>query len=67
MRLDFDWDTDDMSILLLAKVAKPFNGTARIVINSLHIKGDVREFIAVTFLSRILALKDFISSPLLRN
>lgn len=30
-----------MSILLLAKLAKPLMGTARIVINSLHIKGDV--------------------------
>lgn len=41
MRLGFDWDTNDMSILLLAKLAKPFPGTARIVINSLHLKGDV--------------------------
>ncbi|KAG2664548.1 hypothetical protein I3760_16G086900 [Carya illinoinensis] len=41
MRLGFDWDTTDMSILLLAKIAKPFMGTARIVINSLHIKGDL--------------------------
>lgn len=41
MRLGFEWDTTDMSILLLAKLAKPFLGTARIVINSLHIKGDV--------------------------
>lgn len=40
MHLSFDWNTSDMSILLLAKVAKPI-GTARIVINSLHIKGDV--------------------------
>lgn len=41
MRIGVDWDANDMSILLLAKVAKPFIGTARIVINSLHIKGDV--------------------------
>ncbi|KAE8124923.1 hypothetical protein FH972_019762 [Carpinus fangiana] len=41
MRLGFDWETTDMSILLLAKLAKPFMGTARIVINSLHIKGDL--------------------------
>ncbi|KAG7944615.1 hypothetical protein I3843_15G110900 [Carya illinoinensis] len=39
MRFGFDWDTTDLSILLLAKLA--FRGTARIVINSLHIKGDV--------------------------
>lgn len=41
MRLGFDWDTNNISILLLAKLAKPLLGTARIVINSLHIKGDV--------------------------
>ncbi|CAK9167836.1 unnamed protein product [Ilex paraguariensis] len=38
MRLGFDWDTTDLSILLLAKLAKPLMGTARIVINSIHIK-----------------------------
>lgn len=42
MHLSFDWDTNEMSILLQAKLAKPLMGTARIVINSLHIKGDVR-------------------------
>lgn len=41
MRLDFDWDTNEMSVLLLTKLAKPLMGTARIVINSIHIKGDV--------------------------
>lgn len=41
MILGFDWDTSDMSILLQAKLSKPLYGTARIVINSLHIKGDV--------------------------
>ncbi|KAI6674210.1 hypothetical protein NL676_002116 [Syzygium grande] len=40
MRLGFDWDTSDMSILLHAKLAKPM-GNARIIINSLHIKGDL--------------------------
>lgn len=40
MRMGFDWDTNDMSILLHAKLAKPM-GTARIIINSLHIKGDL--------------------------
>lgn len=30
-----------MGIMLLAKLAKPLLGTARIVINSIHIKGDV--------------------------
>lgn len=41
MQLGFDWDTNDISILLLAKLARPLLGTAKIVINSLHIKGDV--------------------------
>ncbi|KAE9586055.1 hypothetical protein Lalb_Chr24g0397841 [Lupinus albus] len=41
MQVGFDWDTNEMSILLLAKLAKPLIGTARIVVNSLHIKGDV--------------------------
>lgn len=41
MQIGFDWDTDDISILLQAKLAKPLVGTARIIINSIHIKGDV--------------------------
>ncbi|KAF6165180.1 hypothetical protein GIB67_000764 [Kingdonia uniflora] len=41
MHMGFEWDANDVSILLLAKFAKPLIGTARIVINSLHIKGDL--------------------------
>lgn len=41
MHMGFDWDTNDVSIKLLVKLAKPLLGTARIVVNSLHIKGDV--------------------------
>lgn len=41
MRLSFDWDTDDVNIMLFAKLAMPLMGTARIVVNSIHIKGDV--------------------------
>ncbi|XP_019443304.1 PREDICTED: synaptotagmin-5-like isoform X4 [Lupinus angustifolius] len=41
MQVGFDWDTNEMSILLLAKLAKPLIGTARIVVNNLHIKGDL--------------------------
>lgn len=44
MHVGFDWDTNDISIMLMAKLAKPM-GTARIVINSLHIKGDVCEIV----------------------
>lgn len=43
--MGFDWDTTEISIMLFAKLAKPLRGTARIVINSLHIKGDVCVFI----------------------
>jgi len=35
-----------MSIMLLAKLAKPLCGTARIVINNLHIKGEVCSIIS---------------------
>ncbi|KAL5228818.1 hypothetical protein ABZP36_017083 [Zizania latifolia] len=42
MRLGFDWDSNEMSVMLLAKLAKPLIGAARIVINSIHIKGDLR-------------------------
>ncbi|ERN03977.1 extended synaptotagmin-1 isoform X1 [Amborella trichopoda] len=42
MHTGFDWDTDDVNIMFSAKLAKPLLGTARIVINSLHIKGDLR-------------------------
>ncbi|KAF5186642.1 Multiple c2 and transmembrane domain-containing protein [Thalictrum thalictroides] len=41
LSMGFEWDTNNVNILLLAKVAKPLLGTARIVINSLHIKGDL--------------------------
>ncbi|KAF2948221.1 synaptotagmin-5 isoform X1 [Oryza sativa Japonica Group] len=41
MRLGFDWDSNEMSVMFLAKLAKPLIGAARIVINSIHIKGDL--------------------------
>ncbi|KAJ6795661.1 extended synaptotagmin-1 isoform X2 [Iris pallida] len=41
LRLGFDWDTNEMSVMLMAKLAKPLRGTARIVINQIHIKGDL--------------------------
>lgn len=40
MYLGFDWDSIDINILLLAKFVKPLMGTAQIVINSIHIKGE---------------------------
>ncbi|KAJ4973199.1 hypothetical protein NE237_006373 [Protea cynaroides] len=42
MRMGFDWDTNEISIMLLAKLAKPLRGNPRIVINSIQIKGDLR-------------------------
>ncbi|KAG2587215.1 hypothetical protein PVAP13_5NG125900 [Panicum virgatum] len=41
MRLRFDWNSHEMSVMFLAKLAKPLIGTCRIVINSIHIKGDL--------------------------
>ncbi|KAJ8773029.1 hypothetical protein K2173_028206 [Erythroxylum novogranatense] len=63
MRLGFDWDTSDMSIMLLAKLAKPFKGTARIVINSLHIKGDL---LLMPALEGRAILYSFVSTPEVR-
>jgi len=42
--LGFDWNSHEMSVMFLAKLAKPLIGTCRIVINSIHIKGDVCSF-----------------------
>ncbi|XVF09594.1 hypothetical protein REPUB_Repub07fG0107300 [Reevesia pubescens] len=63
MRLGFDWDTTDITIMLLAKVAKPFFGTAKIVINSLHIKGDL---LLMPILDGKAILYSFISTPEVR-
>ncbi|CAL4957916.1 unnamed protein product [Urochloa decumbens] len=41
MRLGFDWNSHEMSVMFLAKLGKPLVGTCRIVINSIHIKGDL--------------------------
>uniref|UniRef100_A0A6N2LBP3 C2 domain-containing protein n=1 Tax=Salix viminalis TaxID=40686 RepID=A0A6N2LBP3_SALVM len=60
MNLGFDWDTSDMSILLLAKLAKPLMGTARIVINSLHIKG---ELLLMPVFDGRAVLYSFVSTP----
>jgi hypothetical protein len=41
--MGLEWDTNEMSVLLAAKLAGPLRGTsARVVINSIHIKGDLR-------------------------
>ncbi|CAK8534142.1 unnamed protein product [Lathyrus sativus] len=63
MQLGFDWDTNEMSILMLAKLAKPLMGTARIVINSLHIKGDL---ILTPILDGKALLYSFVSTPEVR-
>lgn len=63
MQLGFDWDTNDMSILLLAKLAKPLMGTARIVINSIHIKGDL---LLMPILEGKAILYSFVSIPEVR-
>lgn len=60
MQLGFDWDANDISILLLAKLAKPLLGTAKIVINSLHIKGDL---LVMPILEGKAVLYSFVSIP----
>ncbi|CAI0400950.1 unnamed protein product [Linum tenue] len=59
MHMGFDWDTRDMTIMLLAKLAKPL-GTARIVINSLQIKGDL---LLMPILEGRAFLYSFVSTP----
>ncbi|PKI48319.1 extended synaptotagmin-1 [Punica granatum] len=63
LRMGFDWDTNDMSILLQAKLARPLYGTARIVINSLHIKG---ELLVMPVLEGKALLYSFLSVPEVR-
>ncbi|KAI4347187.1 hypothetical protein L6164_008022 [Bauhinia variegata] len=63
LQLGFDWDTNDMSILMLAKISRPFTGTARIVINSLHIKGDL---LLIPILDGKAILFSFVSTPEVR-
>ncbi|CAN0902299.1 SYT5 [Linum grandiflorum] len=62
MHMGFDWDTCDMSIMLLAKLAKPL-GTARIVVNSLQIKGDL---LLMPILDGRAILYSFVSTPEVR-
>ncbi|CAM6090440.1 unnamed protein product [Calypogeia fissa] len=43
LHMGFQWDTNEMSVLLAAKLGGPLRGKmARIVINSVHVKGDLR-------------------------
>ncbi|CAL5442242.1 unnamed protein product [Camellia sinensis] len=63
MHLGFDWDSTDINILLLAKLAKPLMGTARIVINSIHIEG---ELLLMPVLDGKAILYSFLSAPEVR-
>ncbi|XP_020220786.1 synaptotagmin-5 isoform X2 [Cajanus cajan] len=60
LKMGFDWDTSEMSILMLAKLSV---GTARIVINSLHIKGDL---MVTPILDGKALLYSFLSTPEVR-
>ncbi|KAK9071840.1 hypothetical protein SSX86_008270 [Deinandra increscens subsp. villosa] len=62
IRIGFDWDTTDISIMLLAKLAKPM-GTARIVVNNVHIKGDL---LFSPILDGKAILYSFVSTPEVR-
>ncbi|KAI8542902.1 hypothetical protein RHMOL_Rhmol08G0175700 [Rhododendron molle] len=63
MHLGLDWDSTDINIMLLAKLAKPLMGTARIVINSIHIKG---ELLLMPVLEGKAILYSFLSTPEVR-
>lgn len=63
MHMGFDWDTNDVSIKLLVKLAKPLLGTARIVVNSLHMKGDL---LLMPVLEGKALLYSFVSTPEVR-
>ncbi|KAL0393415.1 UNVERIFIED_CONTAM: Multiple C2 and transmembrane domain-containing protein 1 [Sesamum latifolium] len=60
MHCSFDWDTDDVNILLFAKLAMPLMGTARIVVNSIHIKGHL---ILMPILEGKAMTYSFVSTP----
>ncbi|CAM8926871.1 unnamed protein product [Rhodiola kirilowii] len=63
MHLGFDWDTSEMSVLLLAKLGKPFKGIVGIVINSLRIKGDL---LLMPILDGKAVLYSFVTTPEVR-
>ncbi|CAL5326938.1 unnamed protein product [Camellia sinensis] len=63
IRLGFDWDSTDVNILIFAKLARPLRGTARIVINSIHIKG---ELLLMPVLDGKAILYSFFSTPEVR-
>ncbi|CAI9755382.1 unnamed protein product [Fraxinus pennsylvanica] len=63
MHLGFDWDTTEINIMLSAKMSKPFSGTARIVVNSIHVKGDL---LLMPILDGKALLYSFVSTPEVR-
>ncbi|XP_022874017.1 uncharacterized protein LOC111392852 isoform X3 [Olea europaea var. sylvestris] len=63
MHLGFDWDTTEINIMLSAKMSKPLSGTARIVINSIHVKGDL---LLMPILDGKAILYSFLSTPEVR-
>ncbi|KAG8374807.1 hypothetical protein BUALT_Bualt10G0034000 [Buddleja alternifolia] len=63
MHLSFVWDTTDVNIMLFAKLAMPFMGTARIVVNSIHIKGDL---LLMPILEGKAVAYSFVSTPEVR-
>ncbi|KAH7851027.1 hypothetical protein Vadar_006275 [Vaccinium darrowii] len=63
MHFGLDWDSSDINIMLLAKLAKPLMGAARIVINSIHING---ELLLMPVLEGKAILYSFLSTPEVR-
>ncbi|KAL3818150.1 hypothetical protein ACJIZ3_004055 [Penstemon smallii] len=62
MRLSFDWDTSDVNIMLFAKLGMTL-GAARIVVNSIHVKGDL---LIMPILNGKALAYSFVSTPEIR-
>ncbi|EPS58478.1 hypothetical protein M569_16336, partial [Genlisea aurea] len=63
MHTSFDWDADGVNILIFAKLGKPLRGTAKIVVNSIHIKGDL---LLMPILEGKAFVYSFVSTPEIR-
>lgn len=63
MHLGVKWDTQSCNIVLVAKLVKPLKGTARIVINNIHIKGDLQ---VIPILEGKAILYSFLAAPLVK-
>eukprot|EP00250_Pteridium_aquilinum_P010520 c19447_g1_i1 orf=1765-3852(+) len=63
LHMGFEWETNEMKVVLAAKLAGPFKGMVRFIINSLIIKGDLR---VVPILDGQAFVYSFTSNPEIR-